>query len=78
MLTPEERNAEIPRLLEIAKTRELTKEDFGEYGNFDAFKEMIDAYNDAISQNPAVLQAQIQRSKEEMERIERDEYGIGQ
>jgi hypothetical protein len=78
VLTPEERNAEIPRLLEIAKTRELTKEDFGEYGNFDAFKEMIDAYNDAISQNPAVLQAQIQRSKEEMERIERDEYGIGQ
>ena len=77
-LTPDERNAEIPRLLEIAKTRELTKEDFGEYGNFDAFKEMIDAYNDAISQNPAVLQAQIQRSKEEMERIERDEYGIGQ
>ena len=77
-LTPDERNAEIPRLLEIAKTRELTKEDFGEYGNFDAFKEMIDAYNDAISQNPSVLQAQIQRSKEEMERIERDEYGIGQ
>lgn len=78
VLTPEERNAEIPRLLEIAKTRELTKEDFGEYGNFDAFKEMIDAYNDAISQNPAVLQAQIQRSKEEMERIERDEYGVVQ
>ena len=78
VLTPEERNAEIPRLLEIAKTRELTKEDFGEYGNFDAFKEMIDAYNDAISQNPTVLQAQIQRSKEEMERIERDEYGVVQ
>jgi hypothetical protein len=77
-LTPEERNAEIPRLLEIAKTRELTKEDFGEHGNFDAFKGMIDAYNDAISQNPAVLQAQIQRSKEEMERIERDEYGVVQ